>query len=132
MSAKTNRQSKHSAPLTLEAVGPIGGRLLLTATYASSRANVKDHTTEGRDDGSVIGCECPGYLGHGHCWHTDRLALDWFAWKWQGATLARLVECDRSLRHWLALGPDAADEAAARIELSVVGDLINEALRRAA
>ncbi|MBP9898923.1 MAG: hypothetical protein KBF28_11160 [Gemmatimonadales bacterium] len=120
-------KSTHTAPLTIDST-LIRGRLHLTATYASSRANVPPHTTEGRDDGTVIGCTCPGYqtYNRGHCRHTDSLALDYFRWKWHGAPLARLVECDRNLRHWLSLGPDAADEAAARIELTVIGDYIGE------
>lgn len=114
-------------PITIEFT-QARDRLLITATYASSRANVPPHTTEGRDDGTVIGCTCPGYqtYNRGHCRHTDSLALDYFRWKWHGATLARLVECDRNLRHWLSLGPDAADENAARIELTVIGEEIWE------
>lgn len=115
-------------PITIEFT-QARDRLLITATYASSRANVPPHTTEGRDDGTVIGCTCRGYGEHLHCWHTDSVALDYFRWKWHGAPLARLVECDRNLRHWLSLGPDAADEAAARIELTVIGDYIGELTR---
>ena len=68
------------------------------------------HTTKGRDDGLIFKCSCPSGLRH--CWHRDNLALDHFRAQWAGATLAALQRRDADLRHWLAQGPDAADEAA--------------------
>ncbi len=118
-------KSTPTPPLTIDAT-LLRGRMHLTATYASSRPGVPPHRIEGRDDGMVMGCTCNGFQNFGRCWHRDNLALDYFRWKWAGAPLARLVECDRGLRHWLSLAPDAADEAAARIELTVVGEEIWE------
>lgn len=122
MSGKT----KYTPPIEIEAVGPIRGRLHLTARYVSSRSESVIYTTKGKDDGTPESCDCPAGKHRGACRHLDNLALDYFRWKWHGAPLDRLVECDRNLRHWLSLGPDAADEAAARIELTVIGDYIGE------
>lgn len=116
---------KHTPPLTI-AADLLRGRLHLTATYASSRKHVAPHTTKGKDDGTVESCTCEGWMAHLHCWHGDSVALDYFRWKWAATTLADLQRRDAELRHWLGLGPDAADEAAARIELTVVGDAIGE------
>lgn len=121
-------KSTPTPPLTIDAT-LIRGRLHLTATYASSRPGVAPHRIVGRDDGMVTGCTCNGFQNFGRCWHRDNLALDYFRWKWHGAPLSRLVECDRGLRHWISLAPDAADEAAARIEGTVIGDLVGEMTR---
>lgn len=122
------RKVKHTPPLTLTATH-VRGRHLLTGTYASSRPGVAPHTTEGRDDGTVLGCSCPGYLGHGHCHHGDNLALDWFAATWAGRSLAALEARTADLLHYLRFALDPADEAAVRIELTAIGHRV-EALTR--
>jgi len=115
-------------PLTIEDTGIIRGRQHIRATYASKRAGESPHTTEGRDDGTIIGCCCPGYRSTGHCWHGTHLALDWFAARWADATLPALAVRDASLRHYLSLGPERAEEDAARIELTAIGDIIGARL----
>lgn len=132
MSAATKRQPKRAAkrvpPLWTSDTGiTINGRRDLRAVYPSTTSTA-NHTCSGTDDGRITACTCDGWQFTGKCWHADCLVDDFWRARWGTETLAALQWRTRELLHWLALGPDEADENCARIELSTLGDLFAERL----
>lgn len=114
----------------VEDVSIVRGRRQLRGYYPSSRRNVADHATDVLDDGTVLGCTCPGY-GDG-CWHTDTegaqaIVVRFHYDRWYMDTTDALVARDAELRDFIAPHAwDQREEDAARLELTAVGDVLGE------
>ena len=123
---------KPTPPLSIEARGPVRGRLRLRGVYASSRPGVAPHVATGRDDGTPIDCTCDGWKYEGRCWHVRVLAGDYFRSLWAGRPLAALERRARACRDYLAACPHGDDTEAVRLEQGAIGTLVGELTREAA
>jgi hypothetical protein len=102
------------------------GHLIITATYPSRTRRGLRHRVTVRDDGSFVDCDCEGYRGkHAHCFH--QAAAPEIATEYRRRELRKLSSTDLFREDsWYAHTPPDSLDAAERIVLDAIGDVVGE------